>query len=262
MSTYQVTAYPVAKLPVPGWECFFGRNDTTFHNLFFYIWIVKDGEKTVLVDTGPPSDEMNFEKLVVGCQSLDERSKMTRIRLLEEILEEADVSPGEIDIVLITQTITYHTGCLLPRHFPRAEVYLSRQGIAEFLLETPGHPPRDLYFTEDTWGFLWKLLVLKKLHLVDDPVEVLPGIIFETTGGHHPGSAGVKIRTPGGTVSILETAFLKENIDKEIPIGIAENASLCREVIKRYKRESDLVLAVHDNSILDRFEGGVIRIEP
>lgn len=34
-----------------------------------------------------------------------------------------------------------------------------------------------------------------------------------------------------------------------IPIGIAENVSECREVIRRYKRECDLVLAGHGGNL-------------
>ena len=89
--------------------------------------------------------------------------------------------------------------------------------------------------------------------MVDDLVEVLPGLFFETTGGHHPGSAAVTINTAGGRVSILETAFLKKNIDDEIPIGVAEDTSACRKAIKRYKKQSDLVLAIHDNTHLRPF---------
>ena len=64
--------------------------------------------------------------------------------------------------------------------------------MLELLLDNPGHPPRGFYFTEDSWQFLRKLLVEDRIQSVDKPTEVVPGIVFETTGGHHPGSAGKK----------------------------------------------------------------------
>lgn len=261
MASYQITAYPLAELPVPGWECFFARNDISFHTLIFYAWLITDGSKTILVDTGPPPDEENFSRLKAGCQGVDERSELRRVQALDNIFKQAGVTPAQIDFLLITQPITYNCGCLLPRYFPKAKVYISWQGMMEFLLESPGHPPRDLYFTEASWAFMWQLLIQNRLFLVDGPTEVLPDLFFETTGGHHPGSAAVKVRTPDGIVSILETAFLKENIDKEIPIGVAEDVAACRAAIKRYKQESRLVLAAHDNTIPDRYEGGRIQID-
>jgi hypothetical protein len=74
----------------------------------------------------------------------------------------------------------------------------------------------------------------------------VPGVFFETTGGHHPGSAGVRVATSAGVVGLLETAFVQRNVDEVVPIGIAENAALCRKVISRYRRECDLVIPIHD----------------
>jgi hypothetical protein len=130
--------------------------------------------------------------------------------------------------------------------------------MMEFLLKSPGHPPRSLYFTPDSWGFLRQLLIEGRLQSVEGSVEVGPDLIFESTGGHHPGSAAVRAKTACGTLGILETAFLKRNIDEVIPVGIAENVAVCREVIRRYRRECDLVLADHDPTILERFPDGVI----
>jgi hypothetical protein len=57
---------------------------------------------------------------------------------------------------------------------------------------------------------------------------------------------------------IMETAFLKRNLDEALPIGIAENAALCREAIRRYQSDCDLVFADHDPTILERFPQGII----
>ena len=243
---------------MPGWECFFGRHEMDFHKLIFYVWIAQGGGKTILVDAGPPPDEENFQALVLACQTVDPKSLMIRLESLDQVLAEADLVPQSIDYLLITQPITYHTGGLLPEYFPRAEVYLSKAGLLEFLLDRPGHPPHAAYFTEENWRFLRDLLIEDRLRVADGPTEVVDGVQFETTGGHHPGSAAVKVRTPRGVVGILETAFLKENLDQEQPIGVAENAAQCRRAIRRYKRACDLVLAIHDNTLLERFPQGII----
>lgn len=255
---YSLRAFPVAELPVPGWECFFGRNDCNFHTLVFYVWVIRGNGKTIVVDTGTPLVQEDFDTLRVACQGIDSRSRVNRLSSLEEVYKEADISADDVDALLITQPITYATGGMVEQLFPRAQVYISKAGLLEFLLDRPGHPPAHTYFTESSWTFVRKLLIEDRLVLTDDPVNVVDGICFETTGGHHPGSAAVKVATPKGQIGILETAFLQENIEKDLPIGIAENVALCRKSIIRYKRECDLVLASHDNTLMQRFPAGVI----
>ena len=90
---------------------------------------------------------------------------------------------------------------------------------------------------------------------MDEITEILPGILFETTGGHHPGSAALRIDTSKGKVGILETAFLQKNIDEILPIGIAENVALCRKAIKRFRNLCDIVVADHEPANSLRFNG-------
>jgi glyoxylase-like metal-dependent hydrolase (beta-lactamase superfamily II) len=255
---YSIRAIPVAELPVPGWECFFGKHDVTFHNLIFYVWVVKGEGKTIVIDAGPPPDDHDMQMLVDACRQVDPQSLMRRVCSLEQVYSTAGIRPDDVDYLLITQPITYHSGGLVQEMFPRAKVFLSRAGFTEFLTDNPGHPPRYTYFTDSTWSYLRTLLLDNRFVLTDGPIDILPGISFESTGGHHPGSAAVKIETARGRIGILETAFLKENIDRCHPIGVAEDAATCRRTIRRYVSECDLVLAAHDNTIMDRFSGGEI----
>lgn len=255
---YSIRAIPVAELPVPGWECFFGRHDISFHTLVFYVWILRGDGKTIVVDAGPPPGESDMRALVEACQKIDPQSRMRRLRSLEDVYMDAGIRPAQVDILLLTQPITYVSGGVLPDLFPRATVFMSRDGLLELLTDNPGHPPRHAYFTASTWMYLRTLLIEDRLKLVGPRIEIAPGLWFESTGGHHPGSAAVKIACAQGSVGILETAFLKENVDLCLPIGVAEDAALCRKVIRRYVAECDIVLAAHDNTIMERFPGGVI----
>jgi glyoxylase-like metal-dependent hydrolase (beta-lactamase superfamily II) len=253
MTTYTLKACPIATLPVPGWECFFGKNDTTMHDLTFYVWIVRGGGKIGLIDTGLPLNPADLAALDAANQKVDAQCVYSRITLLPDLLRRENLTPQQIDFVVITQPITYHTGGLVAELLPRAQVWMSRAGMLEFLLDNVGHPPRSFYFTETSWAFLRKLLIEDRLHLIDEETEVLPGIVFETTGGHHPGSAGIRIQTARGVVGILETAFLQANIENTHPIGVAEDAAACRRAIKKYKRLCDFVAADHEPSLALRF---------
>lgn len=251
--TYTLHAVPVGRLPIPGWEAFFGVNDPSFHELAFYVWVVTDGRTLGLVDTGLPSDPADRAALDEANRQLDERCTFTDVRSLAEVLGENGIAVDDIDFVAITQPITYHTGSLDAETLPRAQVYLSRAGIREMIEAPPGHPPTAFYFTDRSWSSIRRFAVEGRLHCVDDPCEVVPGIRFETTGGHHPGSAGLRIATEDGVVGLLETAFLDRNVTEIRPVGIAESVAACRTAIRDYRRECDHVVALHDPANVERF---------
>ncbi len=238
-------AVRLATLPVPGWECVFGKNDCAMREIAFWVWILRSGSQTGIIDAGLP-DGGDLERLNCANQKLDPRSIFAVENTLEAALTHVGVAPRDIDFLLISQLITYSTGGLLRRNLPNAHVYCAWAGMRELLKRCPGHPPREFYLTAKTWAYMRELLVEDRITFADEPVEPAPGIVFDPTGGHHPGSAGVRIKTKNGLLGILETAFVQENIDREIPIGIAENAALCREVIRRYKKQCDFVVAGRD----------------
>ena len=251
--SYNLHAIPVATLPAPGWEVLFGSNDQEFYDLAFYVWLVTDGATLGLIDTGLPLDPQARARLDEANRALDERHQFNGVRILPEVLADYGIAPADIDFVALTQTITYHTGGLDAEILPRAHVYLSKAGIHEMLGEPPGHPASEHYFTAASWASIRQFVIDDRLHCVDEPTVIAPGIEFETTGGHHPGSAGLRIATHEGVTGLLETAFLDRNVAEARPIGIAEDASLCRRVIQRYRRECDRVIALHDPANAERF---------
>ncbi len=88
---YSIRAIPVAELPVPGWECFFGKHDTSFHTLVFYVWVVRGNGKTIVIDAGPPADDEDMRMLVDACRQVDPHSLMRRLRSLEEAYSIASI---------------------------------------------------------------------------------------------------------------------------------------------------------------------------
>jgi glyoxylase-like metal-dependent hydrolase (beta-lactamase superfamily II) len=256
---YALHAVPVGRLPIPGWEAFFGVNDQAFHDLVFYVWVVTDGATLGLIDTGLPADPADRVALDEANRQLDARCTFVDVRGLAEVLGELGIAPVDIDFVAITQPITYHTGGLDAEALPRAQVYLSRAGFREMIEDPPGHPPTAFYFTDRSWSSIRTFAVEGRLHCVDDPCEIAPGIRFETTGGHHPGSAGLRIATQEGVVGLLETAFLDRNVTEIRPIGIAENVAACRTAIRRYRQECDYVVALHDPANAERFPVSVLQ---
>ena len=250
---YCISVAHVGTLPVPAWEVFFGRSAQGMRDLSFYVWAISDGETIGLIDTGIPPAPADRADLVTACQQVDDRSIFHDLRSLDDALKDLSLKPDDIDFVCITQTISYHTGGLMASWLPRATVYMARRGVEEMLVDPPGHPAVNLYFTSDSWAFIRDLAIDNRLRLVDAPTEVVAGVTFIPTGGHHPGSAGVSVATREGSVGILETAFVQENIDTMHPIGIAESTATARRAMREFGDSCDEVLAIHDPSHLARF---------
>ena len=242
---FRLHAMRAGTLRVPRSFAFLGDSRGGLVELGFYVWVVTDGTTLGLIDSGLPLDADERESLCA-------QDPFDEIRLLPDLLADAGLAGSDIDFVAITQTVTYHTGGLDAGLLPRAHVYVSQAGVREMLNDPPGHPPTDQYFTTLGWAALRQLAVEGRLHCTDGPTEVVPGVVFETTGGHHPGSAALKFATGTGVTGLLETAFVQENLDRRHPIGICENVSTCRAAMRRYLHECDSVIPIHEarNAVL------------
>ncbi|HET6410277.1 MAG TPA: hypothetical protein VFG14_20470 [Chthoniobacteraceae bacterium] len=242
---WQIKPVAMATLPVPGWECLFGRNDCQMRDLTFWVWILRRGDTIGLIDTGLPTGA-DLDSLNRANQQVDPQCLFTVHRNLDDLLQSEGILPEAVQFALISQMVTYSTGGLTRENLPNARVYCAWEGMRELLTRKPNHPPREFYLTGQSWLYFHELLVEDRLVFAEEAVEVAPGVIFEPTGGHHPGSAGVRIGTARGSIGILETAFVQTNIEQEIPIGIAEDAARCREAIRTYNRECDFTIAGHE----------------
>lgn len=252
---YAIRAELAGVLPTPGWAILLGENDTRLHDLFFYVWIVTDGQRVGLIDTGLPLDAADLAKLSATNGAFGDDVGFRSVRTLPEILRDRGIRPEDVSFVALTQTVTYHSGGIDAELLPNATFYLALAGVQEFLVDPPGHPSPEFYFTTRSWASLRTLAIEHRLRLVADAADIAAGIRFEVTGGHHPGSAGVIIATAEGTVGVLETAFVKRNLETGRPIGIAEDAAAARRAMASFARRCDRVVAIHDAQNATDFGG-------
>lgn len=253
--SYAIRAELAAVLPAPEWAVQFGENSTRLTDLYFYVWVVSDGETVGLIDAGLPFNEAEVDALSATNQAFGDPVGFRSVRKLPEILASAGVLPEDVAFVAITQTVSYHTGGIQAELLPNAVFYIALDGVLEFLSGGPGHPAPEFYFSASSWESLRTLAIEGRLRLIEDEELIRPGIRFEVTGGHHPGSAGVIVTTKDGTVGILETAFLKRNLTSGRPIGIAEDLAAARRAMASFLARCDTVVAIHDSDNGDDFGG-------
>jgi glyoxylase-like metal-dependent hydrolase (beta-lactamase superfamily II) len=223
-----------------------------------FIYLLQGGGRTILIHTGLPQDPEDLGILNAACRTSYEDNwfQPDHIWTPFERLAEVGVKPKDVDAILIISMGTYATGNI--ECFPDAEVYLSRTGWVDFMVpKRPSAGSREVILTDATLTYLvtkgWK-----RLHLVGDEEEVLPGIKMFWVGGHHRSSMAVVIPTAKGKVVISDTIFVYENFDPGISIGVAESLFECEDALERIRKEADIVVPKHDGRVLERYPDGII----
>jgi len=223
-----------------------------------FIYLLQGGGHTILVHTGLPQDPKDMEILNTACRSAypDNWFRPDRVWPPQQVLTKVGVKPEDVDTILIISIGAYSTGNI--ELFPNADVYMSRLGWIDFI--APERPPayaRQVIFTDATLTYLvtkgWK-----RLHLLGDEEEVLPGIKMFWVGCHHRGSMAVSIQTKKGRVVISDSIFKYENWEPGVPIGVLENIFECQDALERVRKEADIVIPKHDSRVLERYPDGII----
>lgn len=209
----------------------------------YYFWVVRNAERTVVVDTG------------FGAAGGARRSRTTLIEPLTA-LELLGAPAAGIGQVVVTHAHYDHIGNLAG--FPAAEVVMARR---EFEFWTGPYAGREQFawsVEADETAHLTALRRQDRLTLIDRARTIAPGIEVVPIGGHTPGQAVVLVRTPGGTVVLAsDSAHYYEELERERPFAfVADVEAMYRgfETLKEIGSEpGSVVVPGHDPLVVERF---------
>jgi glyoxylase-like metal-dependent hydrolase (beta-lactamase superfamily II) len=153
---------------------------------------VVPGEQTVLIDAG------------VGPYSVEGLGGGA----LPSELEAVGVRPEDVDVVAITHLHLDHDGWITTKAdghtFPNAVVYVGRADYEYFVEQ--GAPDRFRMTQHKVDGFV-DLFDAGRVVLVDDEMEVAPGVVALPTPGHTPGHLAYAIGDARERVLVLGDAM-------------------------------------------------------
>ena len=195
------------------------NGDTRSLWLNITAWLVDDGERLVLIDTGAGNDVFPLTgRLLVTLRALG-------------------VAPRDIDIVAITHTHFDHLSGLVADGrpvFPEAELLLPR---ADALLFTdPGRRAAAPEFLHSSFDLTMAAVrAYRRTNRVDPGQAITPYITSVDLNGHTPGHTGFRISDGGQTLLISADVLFSPAIHPDRDdIGIAFEVD--REAARRMRR--------------------------
>jgi glyoxylase-like metal-dependent hydrolase (beta-lactamase superfamily II) len=179
------------------------------HCLGFTVWLVDDGERLVLIDSG----DAGFSGATTG--------------RLPVVLDALGVRPDDIDAVLITHMHVDHIGGLVTDArpaFPNAEVFIHRDDVAHFTDPARAAVAPALVKTSFQVS-MDAVAATPRLQRFDGERTLTGSIATVDLRGHTPGHTGYRIADGGETMLIVGDALFDPALHPaRTEIGIAFEA--------------------------------------
>lgn len=254
--TYQVDVLKVGQSVVPGPEVYWMDKWDTFEQLYFYVVLIRGGNRNILINTGPPYDLTRLNQK--WGQFIGPKGKMIRRRdeEIDKALEAYDLTPQDIDYVLITPLQAYATANI--PLFDKATICISQRGWIEDYHKPafPLHVEPELRIPPDVLTYLTEYP--DRTRLLADEEQVLSGIHAKWVGTHHRSSMAYSINTAQGNVVISDCFFKYDNLEKMHPLGILESMAECFKAYEWVAKTADIAIPLYDPEVFNRYENGKV----
>jgi glyoxylase-like metal-dependent hydrolase (beta-lactamase superfamily II) len=221
----------------------YGEDDAPI-DMDYFAWIIRNEERTVLVDTG-------FSR------KGGESRNRTFLLDLPRAYESLGIEPSESPDVVVTHAHYDHTGNL--DHFPTSRIILSRSEFEFWNGPGSRHTQFQHSVEDDDLAELRRAADEGRVVLFDDTLEIAPGIELIRVGGHTPGQSVVKVDTSEGVVLLASDAIhFYEEYERDMPFTfVADLVAMydAFEYIKRLEQSGEVthVVSGHDATTLSRF---------
>lgn len=210
--------------------------------LDFFLWIVRNDRRTVLIDTGFDSAE--------GLR----RGRPIDIEPVEG-LRQMGIAADQLDTVILTHLHHDHAGTL--DHWPSARFHVQEAEVAyatgrcmcEMALQKP--------YTAEHVCSLVKKIYSGRVQFHDGDAQVAPGITVHAVPGHTKGLQCVRVETQSGPVVLAsDAAHYYENFEQRRPFSVTVDVD---QTLRSYTRLGELaaspahIVPGHDPLVLKRY---------
>lgn len=208
----------------------------------FYIWVLRNDQRTILVDTGFDQKEAASRGRAVIAEPRD-------------VLKHLDIDADAIDTAIISHLHFDHAGSL--HHFENAHFHLQESEMAYATGPCMCDAALRKPFTADHVCEMVKSVYSGRVQFHNGDGEIAPGITVHHTPGHSKGMQSVRVMTEHGPVVLaIDAAHFYENFEERIPFPIVHNQEEMLksfDVLERLAGGKRNVIPGHDPLVFKRY---------
>lgn len=220
----------------------FDDNHDAPHAMDYFMWVLRRGSQTILVDTGYDAEE--------GAA----RGRPIRLDPAEA-LAPFGMAPDHIDTIILTHLHYDHAGGL-PR-FPHATLHMQAAEMAYATGPCMCHDTLRAPFTGEHVCEAVRRLYQGRVIFHDGDGEVAEGVTVHRIGGHSRGLQAVRVRTEAGWLCLAsDAAHFYENHTRRKPFPIVvdvEDMLRGFATLDRLASHASLIIPGHDPLVRARF---------
>jgi glyoxylase-like metal-dependent hydrolase (beta-lactamase superfamily II) len=241
--SYKIYAIKYASLSRRSPDNFIGGDPhDTDMPLDYYVWVVSNENRTIVVDTG-------FD------QKLADKRNRTIVHPVEEGVRALNIDPEKIKDVVITHMHYDHAGNL--PLFPNARFHIQDTEMEFVTGRCMCHDIMRHAYEADHVVNLVRCLFDHRVQFHDGSAEIAPGVEVHHIGGHTKGLQTVRVKTDIGWVVLAsDTSHFYAHMEQSRAFPIVYNVADMFEgfnTLRELASSPKLVIPGHDPMVMDRY---------
>jgi glyoxylase-like metal-dependent hydrolase (beta-lactamase superfamily II) len=256
--TWEVHAIKYAQLMRRSPDNFIGGDPhDTEMPLFYYVWTVSNGSRSILVDTG------------FGEAMAKKRGRRI-VTPVADGLRALGIEPERVEDVVVTHLHYDHAGNL--PLFPRARFHLQDSEMAFATGRCMCHGVMRHAYEADDVAQMVRCVFDQRVEFHDGAAEVAPGVELHRIGGHTRGLQAVRVRTRRGWVVLASDAsHFYAHMEQDRVFPVVDNVGDLLEgyrTLRRLAASPRHIVPGHDPLVMDLYpaaregvEGWIVRLD-